>query len=89
MPIMCPLRQPIRGVPMKNRTSAKRAAALEVCKRLHKCGELTNHLLPRNEIVNIEEDHDYLFKHWVAKDIETSQQGTKKCPLSHNIVVSF
>lgn len=42
---------------------AKKAAALEACIRLHKMGELDDHLLPIRGIVN-EEDVGYLFKHY-------------------------
>lgn len=48
MPIDCPLREEIVGRTMDNISSAKQAVALEVCKRLHQIGELTDRLLPRD-----------------------------------------
>jgi len=36
----------VQGAEMTSKKMAKRAAALETCKRLHKLGELNEHLLP-------------------------------------------
>jgi endoribonuclease Dicer len=36
----------VQGTEMSSKKMAKRAAALETCKRLHKLGELNEHLLP-------------------------------------------
>jgi endoribonuclease Dicer len=36
----------VQGSEMKSKKMAKRAAALEMCKRLHELGELNEHLLP-------------------------------------------
>jgi endoribonuclease Dicer len=36
----------VQGPDMKSKKMAKRAAALEMCKRLHQLGELNEHLLP-------------------------------------------
>ncbi|RWS16251.1 endoribonuclease Dicer-like protein [Dinothrombium tinctorium] len=46
LPINSPIREMIHGPEMPNKKLAKKAAALEVCKRLHKEGELDNNLLP-------------------------------------------
>lgn len=48
---------------MKSIKNAKRAAALEACKRLHRIGELDDHLLPRKEEL-CEEDVSFLFPHY-------------------------
>ncbi|RWS31367.1 endoribonuclease Dicer-like protein [Leptotrombidium deliense] len=46
LPINSPIRDVIYGQPMPNKKLAKKAAALEVCKRLHKEHELDDNLLP-------------------------------------------
>lgn len=84
---MCPLRETIRGVPMSNRIDAKRATALEVCKRLHKIGELTDNLLPVNEEEHILTNYDYLFIHW-EHEKKDDKPGTKKRVRLHDIFVS-
>ncbi|CAH0719966.1 unnamed protein product, partial [Brenthis ino] len=48
MPISCPVKEPVQGTPQVNLKSAKRSAALNVCKRLHEMKELDDDsLLPR------------------------------------------
>lgn len=46
LPINSPLKQTIKGVPMPSKVLAKRIAALQVCKLLHKMGELDDNLMP-------------------------------------------
>lgn len=48
---------------MKTIREAKKAAALETCKRLHQIGELDDHLLPKKEILSYEEVQ-FLFTHY-------------------------
>ncbi|GLV37524.1 Dicer-2 [Carabus blaptoides fortunei] len=67
MPIVCPLREPIEGLPMTTKVAAKRVAALEVCKRLHQIGELNNNLLPITENENLD-NYDCLFTNRTAVD---------------------
>ncbi|CAK1555351.1 unnamed protein product [Leptosia nina] len=47
MPIMCPVKQPIKGQPSKNLKTAKRSAALNACIKLIESGELGPEMLPR------------------------------------------
>ncbi|GLV42898.1 Dicer-1 [Carabus blaptoides fortunei] len=67
MPIVCPLREPIEGLPMTTKVAAKRVAALEVCKRLHQIGELNNNLLPITENEDLD-NYDCLFTNCTAVD---------------------
>jgi endoribonuclease Dicer len=60
---------------MTNKKNAKRAAALEACIQLHKCGELDNNLLPLKKEFN-EEDVSYLFEHWPSE--REPEAGNKK-----------
>ncbi|KAJ9599534.1 hypothetical protein L9F63_010006, partial [Diploptera punctata] len=46
LPIASPLNDYIKGPEMPTKKLAKRAVALEACKRLHKIGELNDNLLP-------------------------------------------
>lgn len=57
---------------MRSIKDAKRAAALETCKRLHQIGELDDHLLPRKQIL-CEEDIQFLFKHY--PDVKEPKAG--------------
>ncbi|GLV38051.1 Dicer-2 [Carabus blaptoides fortunei] len=70
MPIVCPLRERIEGPLMATKVSAKRVAALEVCKRLHQIGELNKNLLPITESED-PENFDYLFTHWITEEDES------------------
>ncbi|CAH2235277.1 jg8264, partial [Pararge aegeria aegeria] len=48
MPLQCPIKETIAGMPLVKLKSAKRSAALNVCKKLHEMGELDEvTLLPR------------------------------------------
>ncbi|KAL3276339.1 hypothetical protein HHI36_011721 [Cryptolaemus montrouzieri] len=62
LPLICPLVDPIEGIPMKTKKWAKRAAAYVACIKLHQCGELNDSLLPIERNL-IEEDVSYLFQH--------------------------
>lgn len=55
MPIVCPVREPVSSVghPFPNKDSARAFVALEMCKRLHQCGEFADNLLPRRMILNL------------------------------------
>ncbi|XP_077284544.1 endoribonuclease Dcr-1 [Arctopsyche grandis] len=46
LPINCPLKHHIVGHPMPNRVLARRVAALQACRALHKAGELDDNLMP-------------------------------------------
>ena len=46
LPINSPVKETLYGVPMKNKKLAQMSVALEVCKELHRRGELDDHLLP-------------------------------------------
>lgn len=48
---------------MRSLKDAKKAAALEACKRLHQIGELDDHLLPKKPVL-CEEDVRFLFQHF-------------------------
>uniref|UniRef100_S4RXR2 ribonuclease III n=1 Tax=Petromyzon marinus TaxID=7757 RepID=S4RXR2_PETMA len=59
LPINCPLRDPVVGPCMSTRRLAEKAVALLCCERLHKAGELDDHLLPvGKETVKYEEELD-------------------------------
>ncbi|XP_028968740.1 endoribonuclease Dicer [Galendromus occidentalis] len=54
MPIVCPLREKVSNAtrPFESKDKAKMFVALEMCKRLHACGELSDNLLPRRRLIN-------------------------------------
>lgn len=54
---------------MKTVKDAKKAAALEACKRLHQIGELDDHLQPKKQQLT-EEDVQFLFQHYPKKKDE-------------------
>ncbi|GCC37155.1 endoribonuclease Dicer isoform X1 [Chiloscyllium punctatum] len=59
LPINSPLRVPVTGPPMPCTRLAEKAAALLCCERLHKIGELDDHLMPvGKETVKYEEELD-------------------------------
>uniref|UniRef100_A0A4W3IUD4 ribonuclease III n=1 Tax=Callorhinchus milii TaxID=7868 RepID=A0A4W3IUD4_CALMI len=59
LPINSPLRIPVTGPPMPCTRLAEKAAALLCCERLHKIGELDDHLMPvGKETVKYEEELD-------------------------------
>lgn len=65
---------------MRNLKSAKRAAALSACEKLHKLGELDDHLLPKKyDIAN--EDVGFLFKHYPK--VKEPMAGTNKNKRAH------
>lgn len=61
LPLNCPLKHDIFGVPMITRTLARRVAALAACKILHEIGELDDNLLPigKEGFKAIEEDWQF------------------------------
>ncbi|RZC41351.1 Dicer-2 [Asbolus verrucosus] len=69
------------GPYMSNKKDAKRAAALQACIKLHKCGELDNDLLPLKKEFN-EEDVSFLFEHFPAD--KENDAGNKKKKRLHN-----
>lgn len=78
---------------MLNKHSAKRAAAVEVIKRLHQIGELSDRLLPK-VAEETECDFEHFFPHWPKKEDTTDsssknspKDGTKKSIREHEIVV--
>lgn len=98
LPICCPIRHRIKGLPMGSKQAAKRSAALEVIKELHRLGELTDKLLPRSD-KETEENFDFFFSHWEkepqAGDVTDGEDvaarvkaGTKKFLREYDIVVS-
>lgn len=73
-----------QGLPMSTKVSAKRVAALEVCKRLHQIGELNKSLLPITESED-PENFDYLFTHWITeKDSEAEPTSAEKQTTQEN-----
>uniref|UniRef100_A0AAR2JDF8 ribonuclease III n=1 Tax=Pygocentrus nattereri TaxID=42514 RepID=A0AAR2JDF8_PYGNA len=59
LPINSPLREPIVGPPMPCARLAEKAVALLCCEKLHKIGELDDHLMPvGKETVKYEEELD-------------------------------
>nr|XP_033809161.1 endoribonuclease Dicer [Geotrypetes seraphini] len=59
LPINSPLRAPVLGPPMSSATLAERVVALICCEKLHKIGELDDHLMPvGKETVKYEEELD-------------------------------
>lgn len=61
LPLNCPLKHDIYGIPMITRTLARRVAAITVCKVLHEIGELDDNLLPigKEGFKAIEEDWQF------------------------------
>lgn len=55
MPIVCPIRERISNAshPFDSKDKAKMWVALEMCRRLHLCGELADNLLPRRRYLNL------------------------------------
>ncbi|CAH2084703.1 unnamed protein product [Euphydryas editha] len=92
MPILCPIKEPVQGMPLANLKSAKRSAALNACIKLHKIGELDEYtLLPRQygktdfEI----EEVKACFPNWReekeddSSEIEIPKPGTRKRVRKH------
>ncbi|XP_046434103.1 endoribonuclease Dicer isoform X3 [Neodiprion fabricii] len=86
VPILSPLKQIILGDPMPSIKLAKRSAALNCCKELHRIGELTDNLLPVT-VDLILEDVDYLFPLWIDEEkTPLSQPGTEARKRLHELV---
>ncbi|XP_045465316.1 endoribonuclease Dicer [Harmonia axyridis] len=62
LPTVCPLRDEVKGVAMRNKRMAKRAAAYEACIKLYFLGELNEFLLPKPRVL-LETDVSHLFEH--------------------------
>ncbi|XP_057660796.1 endoribonuclease Dicer [Diorhabda carinulata] len=78
LPVVCPILDEIVGPPMVSKKLAKRAAAMVACIKLHKAGELDDHLVPKKNIVK-EEDVDFLFSHYPKeKDPTAGNLKTKR-----------
>jgi endoribonuclease Dicer len=57
LPLSSPLREEIVGPALPSKLYAKRAVALEACKKLHQLGELDNvHLLPITQVDQLEDE---------------------------------
>ena len=64
---------------MSNSKLAKRSVFLKAVKLLHERGELSDDLVPRKRIVNVN-DHPHLFPHYGHENIpkDKPQPGTKQ-----------
>ncbi|CAG9562769.1 unnamed protein product [Danaus chrysippus] len=88
MPIACPIKEPIQGLPMHNIKNAKRSAAMNVCIKLHQAGELDYYtLLPilKGQIDFSTPDVSACFPNW-REETEISDEGrpgTKKRVRKH------
>lgn len=81
LPRLSPMQDIIKGQPMGTLKIAKRAAALEVCKRLHEVGELNDYLMPNEKCLE-EKDMEELLPLWKKEDEaavagSTAKPGTK------------
>nr|UYS55133.1 dicer 2 [Diatraea saccharalis] len=91
MPIMCPVKERIMGLPFHSLRTAKRSAALNACVRLYQEGELDPQtLLPRHYgIVDFESpDIKQCFPNWCWNEQENVDEnapkpGTKKMVRKH------
>lgn len=66
---------------MSDKKNAKRAAALEACKLLHKCGQLDDNLLPLKKTIP-EENVSHLFQHIPTE--KNDRAGLKKKKRLHS-----
>ncbi|KAF9423593.1 hypothetical protein HW555_001148 [Spodoptera exigua] len=93
MPIACPIKEEIKGLPLSSLKAAKRSAALNACKLLYEAGELDAlTLLPvRYTAVNFDDvEVKTCFLNWrdddaVRDDPEIPHPGTKKRVRKHRI----
>ncbi|KAL4713182.1 hypothetical protein ACJJTC_018827 [Scirpophaga incertulas] len=93
MPIACPIKEKIQGLPLLSLKSAKRSAALNVCIKLHQSGELDPYtLLPkRYGSVDFEKaDIKSCFPNWPDKEDDDDvncpfKVGTKKMVRKHKL----
>ncbi|XP_032516970.2 endoribonuclease Dicer isoform X1 [Danaus plexippus] len=90
MPIACPIKEPVQGRPMSSVKNAKRSAALNVCIKLHKAGELDYEtLLPKVKgLIDFSTtDVSSCFPNW-RDETEVSDEGppgTKKRVRKHPV----
>jgi endoribonuclease Dicer len=63
---------------MRTKKLAKRAAALETCKRLHKLGELNEHLLPVEHEDPIEACGELFLLYKEETEDDVPQRGSSK-----------
>ncbi|KAJ9599475.1 hypothetical protein L9F63_010045, partial [Diploptera punctata] len=84
LPINSPVKQDIVGLPMPSRVLARRIAALETCKVLHKAQELDDHLMPvGKESFRVHEEEDSALaieeiEEMVPRDSTEPRPGTTK-----------
>ncbi|XP_017890637.2 endoribonuclease Dicer isoform X2 [Ceratina calcarata] len=85
LPIMSAVKYAIFGDSMRTIVLAKRSAALKMCIELHKCGELTDNLMPHTAD-SLCWNVNYLFPNWIHEKSETLQKiGTKKKKRIHKL----
>ncbi|XP_050314250.1 endoribonuclease Dicer isoform X2 [Anthonomus grandis grandis] len=84
LPVKCPLIESIIGPEMGSQKSAKRAAALYACIKLHQIGELDEHLLPKKNILE-PETIDFLFTHYPV--VKEPIAGTNKNRRLHKLQI--
>lgn len=91
MPLDCPVKENVKGLPFKNSKSAKRSAALNVCKRLYEEGELDQITLLPNIYGHVDFEDSKVqecFPNWRNESEANSDKpkaGTKKRFRKHNI----
>ena len=85
LPSISPFRNTILGDPMISISSAKRSVAMNMCRELHKIGELSDNLKPVT-IDILQKDLSYLFPNWVNEaESEKSSVGTYKKKRHHQL----
>ncbi|KAJ0183244.1 hypothetical protein K1T71_001220 [Dendrolimus kikuchii] len=91
MPLDCPVKEEVKGIPLLDLKSAKRSAALNVCKRLFEEGELHPITLLPNKFGHVDFEDDNVqdcFPNWKnesAENLDVLKIGTKKCVRRHKI----
>ncbi|GBP52114.1 Endoribonuclease Dcr-1 [Eumeta japonica] len=92
LPIVCPVKEDIKGEPRKLLKAAKRTAALKACIELHKAGELDRESLLPREYAQVNfgtEEVKNCFPNWPWDEKEDSKlpkPGTKKRMRKHEKV---
>lgn len=93
MPIACPIKEEIKGLPRFSLKAAKRSAALNACKLLYEAGELDALTLLPNRYTEVDFDDEQVktcFLNWRDEDVgrddpEIPYPGTKKRVRKHRI----